>query len=65
MIALGITGGIGAGKSTTADFLAEQESRCWIPTGWPVNWLNPDNRQFAEIVEAFGPAVLNPAGGLG
>ena len=64
MIALGITGGIGAGKSTTADFLAEQGIPVLDTDRVARQLVEPGQPVLAEIVEAFGPAVLNPQGAL-
>ena len=64
MIRVGLTGGIGAGKSTVGRMLAElgavivdgdQIARDLVVRGEPA---------LAEIVERFGPDVLLPDGGL-
>jgi len=64
MIIIGLTGNIGSGKSTVARHLkklgakvidADQVARAVVAPGEPA---------LAEIVEQFGPAVLNPDGTL-
>ncbi|RJQ30550.1 MAG: dephospho-CoA kinase [Peptococcaceae bacterium] len=61
---IGLTGNIGSGKSTVAHYLkklgakvidADQVARAVVAPGQPA---------LAEIVEHFGPAVLNPDGTL-
>ena len=36
----------------------------WTPTGWPARWSNLAAAGLAAVVEAFGPGVLAPDGGL-
>jgi len=64
VLTLGLTGGIGAGKSTAARRLcelgalvvdADQLARAVLAAGTP---------GLAEVVETFGPAVLAPSGEL-
>lgn len=64
MLKVALTGGIGTGKSTAADFL--------LHLGIPVldtdrvarDLVQPGSAALDEIVHAFGPQVLDPAGHL-
>jgi dephospho-CoA kinase len=64
MLKVGLTGGLGSGKSTVAAYLrdlgaevieADELGRALMEPGQPVH---------AEIVRVFGPAVVNPDGRL-
>ena len=61
---IGLTGGIGAGKSTVSAYLKEK--------GYPIldadqtakDLLRPGTETFDELVSAFGPDILFPDGSL-
>ncbi|AIG64218.1 dephospho-CoA kinase [Corynebacterium atypicum] len=64
MLTIGLTGGIGSGKSTVARLLAEH--------GWKVvdadqiarEVVEPDRPALAELAEEFGADIIDAAGGL-
>lgn len=64
MIIVGLTGNVASGKSTVA--------RLWAGAGVPVvsaddlarEAVRPGSEGLARVVEAFGPEVLDPSGGL-
>jgi len=61
---IGLTGGIGSGKSTVARLLAELGARV-IDADRIVHELQaPGTPLLAEIVQAFGPGILRPDGSL-
>jgi dephospho-CoA kinase len=61
---IGLTGGIGTGKSTVAGFLRElgatviDVDKVWHET------LQPDTKVGEEVVAAFGKDILTPEGGI-
>ena len=60
MLRVGLTGGLGSGKSSVA--------RVWTEAGVPVieadalgrTLMQPDQAVYAAIVEAFGPSIVRP-----
>lgn len=61
---IGLTGGIGSGKSTVARLLAELGATV-IDADQVVHELQaPGTPLLAEIVQAFGPGILRPDGSL-
>jgi dephospho-CoA kinase len=61
---IGLTGGIGSGKSTVARLLADLGARV-IDADRIVHELQaPGTPLLAEIVRAFGPGILRPDGSL-
>ncbi|HKN52673.1 MAG TPA: dephospho-CoA kinase [Amycolatopsis sp.] len=64
MLRVGLTGGIGAGKSTVANRLAEHGAVLIDSDRIAREVVEPGTEGLAEIAEAFGKDVLNPDGSL-
>ena len=64
MIRVGLTGGIGSGKSTVADLLADHGALIVDGDQIARELVEPGQPALALIVERFGPGVLRPDGGL-
>jgi dephospho-CoA kinase len=64
MLIVGLTGGIGAGKSTVARLLAERGAHVIDVDGLGRRVLAPGGRAEAAVREAFGPQVLAPDGSI-
>ncbi|ASO19646.1 dephospho-CoA kinase [Actinoalloteichus hoggarensis] len=64
MLRIGLTGGIGAGKSTVARRLAEQGAVIIDADRLARQVVEPGTAGLAEIVEAFGPRMLTAEGTL-
>ncbi len=62
MMIIGLTGGIGSGKSTVAGFLAEMGARIINADSVGHQVLESDDRVKEELVQAFGGGVLTPEG---
>ena len=61
---MGLTGGIGSGKSTVAELLAERGALVVDGDQIARELVEPGEPALALIVERFGPGVLRPDGGL-
>lgn len=61
---VGLTGGIGSGKSAVADLLAEHGAVIVDADLLAREAVAPGSIGLARVVEEFGPAVLNPDGSL-
>lgn len=61
---IGLTGGIGSGKSTVAALLAEQGAFIVDADLVAREVVEPGTPGLAELVEAFGPQILLPDGSL-
>ncbi len=61
---LGITGGIGAGKSFVANLFAEQGATVVDADKISKKILEPDGRAFSDVLEAFGTEFLTKDGTL-
>lgn len=61
---VGLTGGIGTGKSTVAQILAEQGVAIVDADQVARAIVQPGTEALAQIVEAFGAGVLQPDGAL-
>jgi dephospho-CoA kinase len=59
---IGLTGGIGSGKSTVSEFLAELGANIIDADKLGHEALKPKTKAWHEIVSAFGRQVLNPSG---
>lgn len=64
MLRLGLTGGIGAGKSTVAETLTELGAVVIDADRIAREVVEPDTEGLAEVVAAFGEDVLGADGGL-
>lgn len=64
MLLVGLTGGIGAGKSTVADLLTERGAVVLDADEVARDVVEPDQPAFAAIVERFGPHVVGADGRL-
>lgn len=64
MIRIGLTGGIGSGKSAVADLLAERGAVIIDADLLAREAVAPGSEGLARVVEEFGPDVLNPDGSL-
>jgi len=61
---VGLTGGIGAGKSTVASLLAELGAEVIDADRIGHQAYRPGSEGFARVVEAFGPGVVGPDGAI-
>jgi len=59
---IGLTGGIGAGKSTVSQYLAELGAVIIDADKVGHEAFKPDTEAWREVVQTFGKAVLTPAG---
>lgn len=64
MLLVGLTGGIGSGKSTVARLLALRGAVVIEADALAREVVEPGTPGFERVVEAFGPGVLSPAGDL-
>ena len=64
VLLLGLTGGIGSGKSTVSAMLAERGAVIIDADAITRSLQQPGTPVFAAIVERFGPAVVAPDGQL-
>lgn len=63
MLVLGITGGVGAGKSTVLDYMKEAYNAAILQADLAAHELmRPGHRCYEEIVETFGKDILAPEG---
>jgi dephospho-CoA kinase len=59
---IGLTGGIGSGKSTVARFLAELGAAVIDLDGIGHEALKPEGKAWQQVVNAFGKEILAPGG---
>lgn len=64
MLAVGLTGGIGAGKSTVAELLVARGAALVDADAIARQVVEPGRPALAALVERFGPGVLGPDGAL-
>ena len=64
MLLVGLTGGIGTGKSTAARMLERRGAVVFDADGLARQAVAPGTPGFDQVVERFGPNVLAPGGGL-
>ncbi len=64
MLRVGLTGGLGSGKSTVAAMLRELGAEVIEADALGRAMMEPGQRVYAAIVERFGPEVVNPDGRL-
>jgi dephospho-CoA kinase len=64
VLRIGLTGGIGSGKSTVSALLAERGARVVDADVLAREVVEPGTPGLAAIAEAFGPGVLTPDGAL-
>ncbi len=64
MLAVGLTGGIGSGKSTVADLLVDRGAVLIDADRIAREVVAPDGPAFGPLVERFGPGILAPDGTL-
>ncbi len=62
MLVVGMTGGIGSGKSTVAGFFREHGAPVIDTDQISRELVGPDSTAFAQIVDAFGRGILNARG---
>jgi dephospho-CoA kinase len=64
LILVGLTGGLASGKSTVAAMLARRGAIVVDADELSRRAVAPGTPGLAQIVETFGPEILDPAGGL-
>src|ERR1700733_1881334 len=64
MLRVGLTGGLGSGKSTVAQLLQELGAEVIESDELGRALMEPGQHSFSEIVRAFGPAVVGTNGRL-
>ena len=65
MLRVGLTGGLGSGKSTVAGMLQHLGAHVFSADEIGRRLMQPGEAVFAAIVQKFGPGVLRPDGTLG
>jgi dephospho-CoA kinase len=64
MLRVGLTGGLGSGKSTVAAMLRELGAQVVEADGLGRALMEPGQPVYSSIIEHFGPQVVNPDGHL-
>ena len=60
MLRVGLTGGLGSGKSTVAGFLRKLGAQVIEADELGRKMMEPGQQVYSQIVRAFGPEVVNP-----
>jgi dephospho-CoA kinase len=64
VLRVGLTGGLGSGKSTVADYLRELGAEVIEADALGRTLMEPGQPVYAGIVRAFGPGIVGPDGHL-
>jgi dephospho-CoA kinase len=64
MLRIGLTGGLGSGKSTVAGYLRELGAEVIEADELGRTLMEPGQQVYSEVVRAFGPEVVSPDGSL-
>jgi dephospho-CoA kinase len=64
MLLVGLTGGIGSGKSTVAGMLAERGAVIFDADTFARHALDPGTRGYQQVLETFGPQLLTAEGDI-
>jgi dephospho-CoA kinase len=64
MLRIGLTGGLGSGKSTVAGFLRELGAHVIEADALGRQMMEPGQPVYAQIVRTFGPTIVAPDGHL-
>jgi dephospho-CoA kinase len=64
VLRVGLTGGLGSGKSTVAGYLRELGAEVIEADELGRSLMEPGQQVYSEIVSTFGPQVVNPDGRL-
>lgn len=64
MLRVGLTGGLGSGKSTVAGYLRDLGAEVIEADELGRTMMEPGQQVYSEIVRVFGPQVVNPDGRL-
>jgi dephospho-CoA kinase len=64
MLRVGLTGGLGSGKSTVAAFLREFGAQVIEADALGRLMMEPGQQVYKQIVSVFGPEVVSPDGRL-
>jgi dephospho-CoA kinase len=64
MLRVGLTGGLGSGKSTVAKMFAALGAHVIDADALGRELMQPGQKVYAAIVEQFGPAILQPDGAI-
>lgn len=60
MLRVGLTGGMGCGKTTVAEMLARRGAHVLLADTLAHELMLPGTAQYSEIVRRFGAGILNP-----
>jgi dephospho-CoA kinase len=63
VLRVGLTGGLGAGKTTVAEMMASRGARVVQADKIAHELMSPGQPVYDEVVRLFGPEIVNPADG--